>query len=109
MQRRNYQLILVDETSWCYVQFVNLSENPAESGGRVRIENLLTRVEIDAFNVVIESIGGNEPRKVIYIQIDPSQCRFKSWDVLDGLNELVSRESSVKLSYEMLRFYRNQS
>ena len=113
LHRRNYKLILIDESDWIYCDFFDLANNHLRE--RVQIDFLLKPISINNFNVVFENINfkSNQKhvqKKFFYLQIDLKnleigESAIEDFSDLGSINKRLSNPDlafAINKTYEMV-------
>lgn len=98
----------MDKTGWVYVQFLNITA-AKDSIERIKISQLSTQIRIETFNLVAEllPLNANRYKQIVYIQVDLTKCLF--FPALIDWNLIPAEcDHSVRLTYELLKFYSNR-
>jgi len=110
LHRRNYKLILIDESDWIYCDFFDLTNNDLKE--RVQIDYLLKTISINDFNVVFENINfkSNQKhvqKKFFYLQIDLKNLEIGESAIEDfsDLGSINKRFSNPDLSFAINKTY----
>ncbi len=110
LHRRNYKLILVDESDWIYCEFFDLTNNGLNK--QLKIDFLLKKFSISNFNVVFENIHFKSNQKNVqkmffYLQIDVNSLDIDESTItyFSDFNSINARFNNEDLSFAIIKTY----